>query len=84
MRGLCKNDHVVLAGEITSAARVNVEAVAREAIKEIGYNDPDRRFNAAGVSVLNLFSRQAADIACGVDNGNDLGADGQLCRPECR
>jgi S-adenosylmethionine synthetase len=38
----------------------------REAIKEIGYNDPDRRFNAAGVSVLNLFSRQAADIACGV------------------
>ena len=60
MRGLCKDDHVVLAGEITSAARVNVEAVAREAIKEIGYNDPDRRFNAAGVSVLNLFSRQAA------------------------
>jgi S-adenosylmethionine synthetase len=48
----------------------------REAIKEIGYNDPDRRFNAAGVSVLNLFSRQAADIACGVDNRNDLGADG--------
>ena len=57
-----------------------VEAVAREAIKEIGYNDPDQRFNAAGVSVLNLFSRQAADIACGVDNGNDLGADAQLCR----
>ena len=54
----------------------------REAIKEIGYNDPARRFNAAGVSVLNLFSRQTADIACGVDNGNDLGADGQLCRPE--
>ncbi len=40
-----------------------------EAIKEIGYNDPDRRFNAAGVSVLNLFSHQVADIACGVDNG---------------
>jgi len=55
-----------------------------EAIKEIGYNGPDRRFNAAGVSVLNLFNRQAADIACGVDNGNDLGADGQLCRPERR
>lgn len=52
-----------------------------EAINEIGYNDPDRRFNVAGVSVLNLFSRQAADIAYGVDNGNDLGADGQLCRP---
>ena len=54
-----------------------------EAIKEIGYNDPDRRCNSAGVSVLNLFS-QAADIARGVDNGNDLGADGQLRRPERR
>jgi len=75
VRGLCEDDPVVLAGEITSAARVNVEAVAREAIKEIGYNDQDRRFNAASVS---------ADIACGVDNGNDLGADGQLCRPERR
>jgi S-adenosylmethionine synthetase len=38
-----------------------------EAIKEIGYDGSDRRFNTAGVSVLNLFSRQAADIAgwCG-------------------
>jgi S-adenosylmethionine synthetase len=74
----------MLAGEITSAAWVNVEAVTREAIKEIGYNDPNRRFNAAGVSVLNLFSRQAAGIACGVDNWNDVGADGQLRRPERR
>jgi S-adenosylmethionine synthetase len=84
VRGLCKDDHVVLAVEITSAARVNVEAVAREAINEIRYNDPNRRFNAAGVSVLNLFSRQAAGIACGVDNGNDVGADGRLRRPERR
>jgi S-adenosylmethionine synthetase len=52
-----------------------------EAIKEIGCDGPDSRFDTAGVSVLNLFSRQAADIACGVDNGNDLRADGQLCRP---
>ena len=28
------------------------------------------------------MERHAADIACGVDNGNDLGADGQLCRPQ--
>jgi S-adenosylmethionine synthetase len=55
-----------------------------EAIKEIGCNGPDSRFNTAGVSVLNLFSRQAADIACGVDDGNDLRADGQLRQPERR
>ena len=81
MRGLCKDDHVVLAGEITSAARVNVEAVAREAINEIGYNDPDRRFNAAGVSVLNLFSRQAAGIACGVTMGTTLVPTGDFVGP---
>ena len=33
-----------------------MKAVAREAIKEIGYNDTDHRFNAAGVSVLNFYS----------------------------
>ena len=74
---LCKDNHVVLAGEITSSARVDVETVAREAIKEIGYNDRARRFNAAGVSVQNLFGRQADDIAQGVDNGSDLGAGDQ-------
>jgi S-adenosylmethionine synthetase len=74
---LCKDNHVVLAGEITSTARVDVETVAREAIKEIGYKDPDRSFNAAGVSVQSLFSRQAGDIARGVDNGHDLGAGDQ-------
>ena len=63
-----------LLARLPRRARGNLKAVAREAIKEIGYNDPNRRFNAAGVSVLNLFSRQAAGIACGVDNGNDLGA----------
>ena len=55
---LCKDEHVIIAGEITSTASVNVEAVARQAINEIGYNDSRRRFNAEGVSVLN-FPRSA-------------------------
>lgn len=74
---LCKDDHVVLAGEITSAAPVDVEAVTRQAINEIGYNDPGRSFNADGVSVLNFLGQQAVDIARGVDKGNDLGAGDQ-------
>ena len=74
---LCKDDHVVLAGEITSTARVDVQTVAREAIKQIGYNDSDRRFNAAGVSIQTFLSQQAADIARGVDKGNDIGAGDQ-------
>jgi S-adenosylmethionine synthetase len=51
----------------------------REAIKEIGYNDPDRRFNAAGVSVLNLFNRQARTLPVVWTMGTTLV---QLCRPE--
>ncbi|MBA3543490.1 MAG: methionine adenosyltransferase [Chthoniobacterales bacterium] len=74
---MCKDARVVIAGEITSAARVDVKAVARGTINEIGYNDASRRFNAAAVSVLNLLGQQAADIARGVDNGHDLGAGDQ-------
>lgn len=55
-----------------------------EAIKEIGYNGPDRRFNAAGVSVLNLFSHQVADIAGGVENGTTLVPTGNFVGPERR
>ena len=74
---LCKDQHVVIAGEITSTASVDPEAVARAAIREIGYTDAARRFNADGASVLNWIGRQAADIAKGVDKGSEMGAGDQ-------
>ena len=74
---LCKDGHVILAGEISSSAQVDVELIARTAIREIGYNNPLRRFNASGVKVTNLLGSQAADIAQGVDNGRDMGAGDQ-------
>ena len=74
---LCKDNHVVLAGEITSEASVDVEAVAREAIRKIGYTDTERLFNSAGVTVLNFLGQQAPDISCGLDKGPDLGAGDQ-------
>src|SRR5882757_1638537 len=46
---LCKEDTVVLAGEITSAGKVDHEEVARQAIREIGYTEPNEPFNADGV-----------------------------------
>ena len=64
---LCKSDLVVLAGEITSAAQVDREQVARRAIEEIGYTDPAERFNAAGVQVLQSITQQSPDIKQGVD-----------------
>ncbi len=65
---LCKNDRVVLAGEITSVAQVDHEAVARKAIREIGYTDGSGGiFRADGVRIEQVFTRQAAEIARGVD-----------------
>ena len=46
---LCKSGQVVLAGEISSRTNVDYEAVARQAIREIGYVDAAEAFNADGV-----------------------------------
>ena len=66
---LVKDGDVVLAGEISSRATVDHEAVARRAIAEIGYVDPREPFHADGVRVTTLLSRQAGEIAQGVDVG---------------
>ncbi|MFN2567627.1 MAG: methionine adenosyltransferase [Gemmatimonadaceae bacterium] len=66
---LVKSGQVVLAGEITSRASVDYEAIAREAIRQIGYVDPVESFNADGVTVTQHISRQSGDIAMGVDTG---------------
>jgi len=74
---LCKGGHVILAGEITSDAEVEVGAVAREAIREIGYTDPQTRFHADGVAIQNLLGAQSPQIAQGVNLPGDLGAGDQ-------
>lgn len=64
---LCKENYVVLAGEITSRATVDHEAIARQAIREIGYTDPNFVFNADGVRVMQILTKQSGDIALGVN-----------------
>jgi S-adenosylmethionine synthetase len=64
---LCKDNTVVLAGEISSAARPDHESVVRAAIRDIGYTDPSIPFNAESVQILQLLSQQSSDIAQGVD-----------------
>jgi len=59
---LAKGGRLVLAGEITSSARVDAEAVARGALREIGYTDPEEPFNADGVEVLDFLTAQAREI----------------------
>ena len=65
---LCKDDTVVIAGEITSRGIVDHEAVTRQAIREIGYVDARSAFSADKVRVTKMLSKQSADIALGVDH----------------
>jgi S-adenosylmethionine synthetase len=69
---LVKNDMVVVAGEITSKANVNIAQVARDTIKEIGYDDPELGFHYDNCAVLVAVSRQSPDISQGVTEGQGL------------
>ncbi len=62
---------VVLAGEITTSARVDYARVARETIRSIGYNDPSLRFDADGCAVMVCYGQQSPDIKRGVDQASD-------------
>ncbi len=64
---LCKEGNLIIAGEITSRAVVDAEAVARRAVAEIGYTDPEESFCAEHVRVQSFLSQQAAEIAQGVN-----------------
>ncbi len=60
---------VVIAGEITTSARVDYTKVARETIREIGYTRAKYGFDCDTCSVLSALDRQSPDIAMGVDTG---------------
>ena len=64
---LAKEGRLVIAGEITTAAKIDREALARAAVREIGYVYPDESFNADGIEVFDWISAQSSEIAQGVD-----------------
>lgn len=64
---LCTTDFLMLAGEIRTNADVDFEAVAREAVRDIGYTSDDIGFNADTCEVAVRLHQQSADIAMGVD-----------------
>lgn len=71
---LVKSNCVVLAGEITTSAKLNYESIVRDAIREIGYVNNDDVFHADSVFISNVLTKQSPDIAQGVD---DREADGK-------
>ena len=68
---MVKNGMVMIAGEMRTNAWVDVEAVARQTIRNIGYDDPMLGFDADSCAVLNAIGRQSDDIAIGVDRTED-------------
>jgi S-adenosylmethionine synthetase len=72
---LVKSNCVFLAGEITTNAKLNYEAIVRDAIREIGYVNDDDIFHADKVFVSNILTAQSSDIAQGVDAAGAEGKD---------
>ncbi|HHU93931.1 MAG TPA: methionine adenosyltransferase [Alcaligenaceae bacterium] len=64
---LCNTGLVVLAGEITTTANVNYIDVARDTIKQIGYDNADYGIDYKSCAVLVAYDKQSPDIAQGVD-----------------
>ena len=62
---------VVIAGEITTSAWIDMQEVVRATIKEIGYNSSDMGFDYASCAVITSIDKQSADIAAGVDESSD-------------
>jgi S-adenosylmethionine synthetase len=58
---------VVVSGEITTTTYVDIQEIARETIRKIGYTDAALGFSADSCAVLNAVDKQSADIAQGVD-----------------
>ena len=69
---LLKTGMVMLAGEITSKASIDYDAVARETLKNVGYTSPECGCDASTVAVLCNISKQSPDISQGVSENEGL------------
>ena len=67
---LIKDNLVVLAGEITSISKPNLEEVVRAVLCEIGYDNPDLGCDGNTCEIINLIGKQSEDIAVGVNEGS--------------
>ena len=72
---LCNTGLVVLAGEITTNATVDYIQVARNTLREIGYDNTAYGIDYKGCAVLVAYDKQSPDIAQGVDKAHDDGLD---------
>lgn len=64
---LVKTGMVLVAGEVTTTAWVDIEELARKVVRHIGYTDPAIGFDADSCAILNAIGKQSPDIARGVN-----------------
>jgi S-adenosylmethionine synthetase len=76
---LVKTGMVMIAGEVTTTAWVDLEEIVRQTVREIGYNSSEIGFDWASCAVLNAIGKQSPDIAMGVDetDAHEQGAGDQ-------
>ena len=68
----CTTGQVLVMGEITTNAQVDIPAIVRKTICDIGYDDDKKGFNGNTCAVLTALDKQSADIAMGVDKSYEL------------
>jgi S-adenosylmethionine synthetase len=66
---------IVVSGEISTNTYVDIQEIARETVRRIGYTDADLGFSADSCAVLNAIDKQSADIAQGVDKAYEARTD---------
>jgi S-adenosylmethionine synthetase len=66
---------IVVSGEISTETYVDIQEVARETVRKIGYTDADLGFSADSCAVLNAIDKQSPDIAQGVDKAYEARTD---------
>ncbi len=68
---MVKTGMVIIAGEVTTSAWVDLEAIVRETVRDIGYNSSRIGFDWESCAVMNAIGKQSQDIAMGVDETED-------------
>ena len=68
----CITDQIMVMGEITTKAKIDIEKIARDVVREIGYDSPEKGFDGHTCKVQIAIDKQSPDIALGVDKSYEL------------
>jgi S-adenosylmethionine synthetase len=69
---MATNGVIIIAGEVTTTARVDYQVIAREVLRDIGYTDPVFGADAEDTAIMTAIHGQSPDIAQGVDRGDPM------------